>query len=130
MTAYATRPREPVRLRGRDVDHVVCTLHDGQPMERGRRPVAEHLATTHPLRVRAARQAARELLLAQSSDWAFIITQGTSVPYAVKRVREHLHRFHELAAAVEEDRVEPRQVAALRDRDAIFPWLDYRVYAA
>ena len=75
-------------------------------------------------------QAARELLLAQSSDWAFIITQGTSVPYAVKRVREHLHRFHELAGAVEEDRVEPRQVADLRDRDAIFPWLDYRVYAA
>ena len=73
-------------------------------------------------------QAARELLLLQSSDWAFIVTTETSVPYAVRRLREHLQRFHLLATAIEEDRVDLEQVHAMRERDAIFPWLDYRVY--
>jgi predicted glycosyl hydrolase (DUF1957 family) len=51
------------------------------------------------------------------------------VPYAIKRVREHLHEFHQLADALEAGRVDPALVAGLRERDAIFPWLDYRVFA-
>ena len=73
-------------------------------------------------------QAARELLLAQSSDWAFIITNGTSVPYAVRRWREHLASFARLADGVQAGRVDAAEVARLRSRDAIFPWLDYRVF--
>jgi 1,4-alpha-glucan branching enzyme len=46
----------------------------------------ERLLERHPDAAGAAKealdQAARELLLAQSSDWAFIVTHGTSVPYA------------------------------------------------
>jgi 1,4-alpha-glucan branching enzyme len=38
-----------------------------------------------PVRARALKQAAREVLLAQSSDWAFIMKTGTAVEYAVKR---------------------------------------------
>jgi 1,4-alpha-glucan branching enzyme len=38
-------------------------------------------------------QAARELLLAQSSDWAFQIYQNTTVEYATRRFRSHIHRF-------------------------------------
>src|SRR5256712_2355419 len=45
---------------------------------------------------RALNQAARELLLSQSSDWAFIIKTGTMVDYAVRRTREHLLRFSKL----------------------------------
>ena len=73
-------------------------------------------------------QAARELLLLQSSDWAFIVTTNTSVAYAVKRLREHLQRFHALAEALENGTVERSRVEEMRFRDAIFPWLDYRVY--
>ena len=46
-----------------------------------------NLATKEPkdeLEWRALNQAARELLLAQSSDWAFIMRTGTMVPYAEK----------------------------------------------
>jgi hypothetical protein len=39
---------------------------------------------------RALNQSARELLLAQSSDWAFIMTTGTMVEYAKKRTKDHL----------------------------------------
>ena len=48
---------------------------------------------TDPLRVRAARQAARELLLAQSSDWPFLVTTGQAADYAVERFRSHSLRF-------------------------------------
>src|SRR3989454_3252165 len=44
----------------------------------------------------ALKQAARELLLAQSSDWAFIMKTGTTVPYAVKRTKDHVLRFTRL----------------------------------
>src|SRR5258707_5503181 len=42
---------------------------------------------------RALNQAARELLLAQSSDWAFIMKTNTTVEYANKRTRDHIARF-------------------------------------
>ena len=47
---------------------------------------------------RAARsnQAARELMLAQSSDWPFIMTTGSTVPYATRRFNEHTIRFTRL----------------------------------
>jgi 1,4-alpha-glucan branching enzyme len=90
--------------------------------------LVERFPAAHGVEKEALDQAARELLLLQSSDWAFIVTTNTSVPYAVKRLREHLQRFHALADALEEGRVDGAEVAALRERDAIFPWLDYRVY--
>ena len=48
------------------------------------------------LRYRALNQAARELLLAESSDWPFIMKAGTMVAYAQKRLKAHLNRFYKL----------------------------------
>ncbi len=45
---------------------------------------------------RALNQAARELMLAQSCDWTFIMTTGTTVPYATRRFNEHTVRFSRL----------------------------------
>jgi 1,4-alpha-glucan branching enzyme len=79
-------------------------------------------------RAAALNQAARELLLAQSSDWAFIINSATSVPYAVKRLREHLTAFHRLADQLERGTIDPGLVRELEARSPLFPWLDYRIY--
>src|SRR5207249_10914872 len=46
-------------------------------------------------------QLARELLLAQSSDWAFLIRNGTAKDYATQRVTDHLSRFQKLAEQFE-----------------------------
>jgi 1,4-alpha-glucan branching enzyme len=81
------------------------------------------------LQERALNQAARSLLLAQSSDWPFIMRTGTTVEYAVKRVTDHLSRFRYLTDAVRRDAVDERRLAALERMDAIFPKLDFRVYA-
>lgn len=45
------------------------------------------------IKLRALNQAARELVLAQSSDWAFIMKTGTMVPYAHRRMKLHINRF-------------------------------------
>ena len=78
---------------------------------------------------RALNQAARELLLAQSSDWAFIMKTGTTVEYAVKRTRDHLMNFTELYEQLESRQVDESFVADLEFRNNIFPKLDYRIFA-
>jgi len=56
-------------------------------------------AYKYPNRIeyRVLNQLARELLLAQSSDWAFQIYQGTTVQYSSRRFQSHIHRFNLLA---------------------------------
>jgi 1,4-alpha-glucan branching enzyme len=87
-------------------------------------------AEAHSLLDRTLRQAARELLLAQASDWPFIITNGTTEEYARRRFHDHLNRCHDLLRRVEEDAIEEPRLAALEAMDAIFPELDYRLFAS
>ncbi len=74
---------------------------------------------------RALNQMLRELLLMQSSDWAFIMTTGTTVPYATKRFREHLDRFKKIAEQVEGNRLDMGFVHFCEERDCIFPNADF-----
>ena len=67
-------------------------------------------------------------MLAQSSDWAFIMTTGTTVPYAEKRTRDHLSRFHGIYLQIIENRLEENWIAELEWKDSIFYEMDYRVY--
>jgi 1,4-alpha-glucan branching enzyme len=45
---------------------------------------------------RVLNQMLRELLLAQSSDWAFLMTTATATQYSVNRTKEHIQNFHTL----------------------------------
>jgi 1,4-alpha-glucan branching enzyme len=75
-------------------------------------------------------QAARELLLAQSSDWAFIMKTGTSVDYAVRRFKTHLHRFHRLTGMAESGHYDEGYLREISARDSLFPDMDYRIFQA
>lgn len=78
---------------------------------------------------RALNQMARELLLAQSSDWAFIMNSGTMVDYAVKRTKEHIWRFNKLYDSINGCHLDMGFVSELEGKDNIFPNVDYRAYA-
>lgn len=80
------------------------------------------------LQRRALCQAARELMLAQSSDWPFIMASGTMVSYARSRAEDHLIRFRSLVRQINEDAIDPAWLSALEQADNIFPHLDYRLY--
>ena len=73
-------------------------------------------------------QAARELLLAQSSDWAFIMKTGTSVDYATRRFKTHIHRFDRLASMAEQTGFDETYLRAVSERDSLFPDMDYRIF--
>jgi 1,4-alpha-glucan branching enzyme len=91
--------------------------------------LAERFPDAQGLERRALNQAARELLLAQSSDWAFIMKTGTTVEYAKKRTRDHVARFTWIYRALKgELPLEEPIVHEFEDLDNLFPALDYRVY--
>ncbi len=95
---------------------------------------------------RILNQMARELLLAQSSDWAFQIYQGTTVEYSSRRFQSHIQRFNMLAdmldsgseggvAAASADGVvlsddQLDLLTEIESRDNIFAEIDYRVYCS
>ena len=78
---------------------------------------------------RLLNQAARELLLAQASDWAFIMKTGTMVEYAVKRTNDHISRFNRLADQTESGQIDYEWLERVESLDNIFPEIDFRVYA-
>ena len=80
------------------------------------------------LRRQALNQCARELLLAQSSDWLFIITNGTMVEYAHKAIKDHIGRFTKLYYQIKNDKIDARYLLDVFDKDDIFPEIDYMIY--
>lgn len=85
---------------------------------------------TDGLKKDALNQAARELLLAQSSDWAFIMKTGTMVQYAEKRTKDHIGRFTKLYHDIKEDSIDEGWLRDIEYKDNIFPELDYTVYSS
>ncbi|MSP15203.1 MAG: DUF1957 domain-containing protein [Myxococcales bacterium] len=81
------------------------------------------------LKRRALNQAGRELLLAQSSDWAFILKTGTTVSYATRRTHESIVRFTRLHDDLLAGKVDVPYLAALEQKDNLFAGLDYRKWA-
>jgi len=78
---------------------------------------------------RALNQAARELLLAQSSDWAFIMKAGSHVEYAVGRTKEHVLRFTRLYQDIRGNCVDEAWLSDIEYKDNVFPDIDYTIYA-
>lgn len=77
-------------------------------------------------------QAARELVLLQSSDWPFLVTTGQAKEYASERFTDHVERFEQVAEIAESGTVTDENrafLAALFERDNPFPAIDYRVFA-
>lgn len=80
-------------------------------------------------------QAARELLLAEASDWQFLISTFSARDYAEIRFQDHLDRFNrlaDLADGVHAGRPlggeDARFLADCQEKDAPFPFLDLSLW--
>jgi 1,4-alpha-glucan branching enzyme len=89
------------------------------------RHISEKIAAASALRERALRQAARELLLAQASDWPFILRAGTSPDYARRRVKDHLLRFIALHDQLTATSVDENWLREVEARDNLFPAVNW-----
>jgi 1,4-alpha-glucan branching enzyme len=76
----------------------------------------------------ALRQAARELLLAQSSDWAFLIKNKSAPEYATQRTKDHLQRFTRLHEQISATQIDLEFLGECEARNNIFPDLNWRYY--
>ncbi|MFC1548956.1 glycoside hydrolase family 57 protein [Candidatus Omnitrophota bacterium] len=81
------------------------------------------------LEERVLKQMARELLLAQASDWAFIMKTGTFSDYAVRRTRNHVGRFLALHDQLRNGNIDTGLLADIEMKDTAFGNIDYSVYA-
>jgi 1,4-alpha-glucan branching enzyme len=96
--------------------------------ERRMTELANRFEYPNELENRILNQLARELLLAQSSDWAFQIYQGTTVQYSSRRFESHIHRFDLLANMFEQNEFNEELLREIESRDNIFAEIDYRIY--
>ena len=78
---------------------------------------------------KALNQAARELLLAQSSDWAFMMQKEKASEFATKKFTEHITNFSMLYHEITSGRINKETLALLELKNNIFSDIDFRIYA-
>lgn len=83
---------------------------------------------TQPTEERLLRQAGRELLLAQASDWPFLVKLNTAGTYPSRRFREHIEAFDQIARVLEHASTPdlPSWLPDLETRHNLFPDLNWR----
>jgi len=124
QSTWGHRGHNEMWLNGAN-DWVYPHLHE---MEERMVALAHRFEEPDTITWRALNQAARELLLAESSDWPFILSCGTAVPYAEKRFSTHLARFLALEESLLAGHVDTDRLAAMEGQDNPFSELDYGVY--
>jgi 1,4-alpha-glucan branching enzyme len=82
------------------------------------------------LLTRALNQAAKELMLAQGSDWAFIMDAKTVVEYACNRTKNHLIAFHRLCDMVDHNHIHVDVLTEYENQNPLFPDIQFIDYLA
>ncbi len=82
---------------------------------------------------RALKQAARELLLLQSSDWTFLVTTKQAKEYATERFLLHYNRFCRIVLALKDNSVSNGGflgfLKEIEEIDSAFSDIDERLFA-
>ena len=72
--------------------------------------------------IKIIKQAGRELLLSQSSDWSFILKAGTTTGLARERINLHLKRFWMLVDVIKDKEIiDQNTLEEIEKEDCIFP---------
>ncbi len=87
-----------------------------------------HANETSETTERVLKQLARELLLMQSSDWAFLIKTGTAKHYAAQRINDHVLRFKQLYERLKAGEINAEFLSDCESRDNLFPNLEWRYF--
>jgi 1,4-alpha-glucan branching enzyme len=124
MSSWGRHGYADVWLRGEN-DWIYPALHMA---EKRMNQLANQFSSPSFLELRTLNQAARELMLAQSSDWAFIMDGHTMVDYAVKRTKYHINRFTHLHKMLQDGEIDALWLEELEQIDNIFPQIDYQNY--
>ncbi len=81
------------------------------------------------LKVRLLNLGARELMLAQSGEWAHMIHDGVYPEYATQRFREAIKSFMIVFDALGSNTVSTEWLTNLEKEHTIFPWMNFRIFS-
>ncbi len=82
-------------------------------------------------RSRCVSQMTRELLLAQSSDWASFMRQPATQAYATHRFEKHLENFDQLASIYSSNiESDTTRLLAIEQQNPLFPNLEWKIFAS
>ena len=90
--------------------------------------IKKHGSSAGTMKDRVLNQMLRELLLAQSSDWAFMMKTGAFSEYAAKKTVTHLERLHLLKSYLDKDLINMESLEEIEKADNIFPEIHYSAY--
>lgn len=90
--------------------------------------LAERFPNESGLRERVLNQAAREVLLAQASDWPFLLRAGKSGSFARKQIEDAVTNFNRIYEMLCANTVGTEWLTRLEKRNNIFPNINYRVF--
>jgi 1,4-alpha-glucan branching enzyme len=90
--------------------------------------LAERFPDDSGLKERALNQAAREILLAQSSDWSSLLYKQDSTEYARNQAENALRNFTTIYEALGSSYISTEWLTKLEHRHNFFPSINYRVF--
>ena len=90
--------------------------------------LAERFPDDTGLKERALNQAAREILLAQSSDWPALLYKQDSTEYARNQAENSLRNFTTIYEALGSNYLSTEWLTTLERKHNIFPGINYRVF--
>jgi 1,4-alpha-glucan branching enzyme len=90
--------------------------------------LAERFPDVSGLKERALNQAAREILLAQSSDWPAMLYRQESSDLAASGIEDALRNFTTIYEALGSSHLSTEWLTNLEKRHAIFPHINYRIF--
>ena len=90
--------------------------------------LAERFSENNSLKERALNQAAREILLAQSSDWPACLYHQKCTDFARFQVENALHNFTAIYEALGSGHISAEWLTTLERQHNIFPTINYRVF--
>jgi 1,4-alpha-glucan branching enzyme len=90
--------------------------------------LADRFTEDSSLKERALNQAAREILLAQASDWPAFIYHGKNAEYAKNQIEGALQNLPTMYDSLGRSHISAEWLTSLERRHHIFPDINYRVF--
>jgi 1,4-alpha-glucan branching enzyme len=90
--------------------------------------LADRFPSQQSLKKRFLDQATRELLLAMSSDWAYLFYNHNNIDFAKNQLEDHLQNFNLVYENMCKNAVNTEWLVKCEDRDNIFPSINYNIF--
>ena len=91
--------------------------------------LAERFPDDTGLKARLLNLGAKELMIAQSGEWAALLHDGRFPEYVKQRFRHSIAAFIAVFDSLGSNTVSTEWLTQIEREDALFPWMNYRIFA-